>query len=133
MRIKIIRGIYGHKGKIVEKSQRTEAFEVSGEEAERLISLGVAEKALGDMDIYPELYNEESCKNSGEGGDGFAGNGEETPDVLEDMKMEELQRIAGEMGLKKNGSKKELAERIREFLNQEEDEDVPVLHPAEVE
>lgn len=133
MRIKIIRGIYGHRenGNVVEKSHRTGAFDVSSEEAVRLISMGVAVKA--GMEKENGVLIEESCMDPEENGSDLAENGE--TDALEDMRMEELQRMAGELGLKKNGSKRELAERIRECLEQEEieDDDMPVLHPAEVE
>lgn len=133
MRIKIIRGIYGHQenGNVVEKSHRTGAFDVSSEEAVRLISMGVAVKA--GMEKENGVLMEESCMDPEENGSDLAENGE--TDALEDMRMEELQRMAGELGLKKNGSKRELAERIRECLEQEEieDDDMPVLHPAEVE
>lgn len=128
MRIKIIRGIYGHreKGSIVEKSPKSVAFDVDSDEGMRLVSLGVA-KEVGEG--KGDWQGEENCEEPEEDpGDGF-------PEALEEMGIEELRKIAGEMGLKKNGSKEELADRIRERLEMEEEEDgeMPELHPAEVE
>lgn len=121
MKIRIIRGIYGQRenGRIIEKSKEHGPFEVSSEEGKRLVSLGVAEEIAGegpedggkdksDSSMMPlsgnDNMNEEECR-------------EDDPEYipverLEEMKAEELRNLAGEMGLKKNGSREELIDRI---------------------
>ncbi len=113
MKIRIIRGIYGQreKGRIVEKSKEHEPFEVSSEEGRRLISLGVAEEITGEI---PEDGWESQSGNDGTDTKEYR---EDEPEYipverLEEMKAEELRNLAGGMGLKKNGSREELIDRI---------------------
>lgn len=88
--IRIISGNYGlHvSGRVVRKSKESEPFEVEDREAERLVSLGVAEivKAAGEA---PALTEEEPETT------------EEEPDEdMASMSMKELREIAKKKGVK---------------------------------
>ena len=56
-----------------------------------------------------------------------------TREQLEDMKLEELRILAESLGLKKNGSRTELIERIMEESVEIEEEEAPELSPADPE
>ena len=56
-----------------------------------------------------------------------------TREQLEDMKLEELRIMAESLGLKKNGSRTELIERIMEESVEIEEEEAPELSPADPE
>ena len=56
-----------------------------------------------------------------------------TREQLEDMKLEELRILAESLGLKKNGSRTELIERIMEEAVEIEEEEAPELSPADPE
>ncbi len=133
MRIRVIRGIYGHseKGRLTEKNAGSGSFEVSEEEGKRLISLGVAVKVSteGDDSTEGKIAHAEKTVHT----EGYF-----TREYLEEQKLEELRSLAGENGLKKNGSREDLIERLLELqaLDEEEaqdEEELPELSPAEPE
>lgn len=113
MKIRIIRGIYGQRenGRIIEKSKEHGPFEVSSKEGKRLVSIGVAEEITGEI---PEDGWESRSTNDGTDAEEYREDDPEYIPVerLEEMKAEELRNLAGEMGLKRNGSREELIDRI---------------------
>lgn len=121
MKIRITRGVYGHreKGRIVEKTKDHEPFEVGDEEGMRLISMGVAEEITGG--IPEDGWENKSdpslmllSANAGMDTEEYRDEDSEYIPVeqLEEMKAEELRSLAGEMGLKRSGSREELIDRI---------------------
>lgn len=120
MRIRITRGIYGFvkNGNIVEKTKDDPAFEVDDEEGRRLIDLNVAEavnvagKTMGSMteSVMTEI------EDDGDVSDPFS------IEALENRSKEDLCRLAETFGIKKNGSKTELAERIFRYVQSQEDD-----------
>lgn len=131
MRVKIIRGIYGYRenGRLVEKNVNSDPVEVSEEEGERLISIGIAKRAkaganIADLDESTEesVYEENHLSRQ----------------QLEDMTLEELRDLAVENGLKKSGGREALIERIISSCSLDEEteegeEEMPELAPAEPE
>lgn len=119
MRIRITRGIYGFvkNGNIVEKTKDDPAFEVDDEEGRRLIDLNVAEavnvagKTVGSMteSVMTEI------EDDGDVSAPFS------IEALENRSKEDLCRLAETFGIKKNGSKTELAERIFRYVQSQED------------
>lgn len=120
MRIRITRGIYGFmkNGNVVEKTKDDPDFEVDDEEGRRLIDLNVAEavnvaeKTVGSMTetVMTEI------EDDGDVSDPFS------IEVLENRSKEDLCRLAETFGIKKNGSKTELAERIFQYVQSQEDD-----------
>lgn len=123
MKIRIIRGMYGNRenGRIVEKI-RSHPFEVAEKEGQRLIDLGIATAV--------EERKEEAIEDPEEA---ETMTGYLTREQLEDMKLEELRIMAESLGLKKNGSRTELIERIMEESVEIEEEEAPELSPADPE
>lgn len=140
MKVKIIRGIYGHRenGRVVEKTKDHAPFEIGESEGKRLIKLGVAKK-VGDAAEPAEQVEEHAGYES----DGInveteeQGTGHLSRKSLETMKIGELRKLAEDMGLEKTGGREELIDRIVEtevsYDDDEEDEDFPDLSPAEPE
>lgn len=122
MKIRIIRGMYGNRenGRIVEKNPESRPFEVTEKEANRLIGLGIASPVEGQGENEPEEVAEVMT-------------GYLTAEQLEDMKMEELRTVAESLGLKKNGSRAELIERIMAEAMEIEEEEAPDLSPVDPE
>lgn len=105
MLIRILAGAYGHrpdpeKSYIEKKDRDSEPFEVSDKEAERLIRLGIAEKAA--VNIEKESDKDPDTVSEGSHGDG-----------LEQMSIQNLRKMAKNLGLPADGSKAVLAEKIR--------------------
>lgn len=105
MLIKILAGAYGHrpdqgKSYIEKKDKNSEPFEVSDAEAARLIGLGIAEKVGVDTakesDKAAELISRDSE------GDG-----------LEQLSIQQLRKMAKDLGLPADGGKAVLADKIR--------------------
>ena len=123
MKIKIIRGMYGNRenGRIVEKNPESQPFGVEEKEGRRLIGLGIAVSVENQEreEMEPEEETEEMA-------------GYLTREQLENMKVEELRILAESLGLKKNGSRGELIERIMSEAIEIEEE-MPGLSPAEPE
>ena len=124
MKIRIIRGMYGNRenGRIVEKNSDSPPFEVAEKEGQRLIGLGIA--ASVKERVAEEIEGPEEAE---------AMTGYLTREQLEDMKLEELRILAESLGLKKNGSRTELIERIMEEAVEIEEEEAPELSPADPE
>ena len=124
MKIRIIRGMYGNRenGRIVEKNPESPPFEVTEKEGQRLISQEIAVSAEEQDSEKTEPEEEAEVMT-----------GYLTRDQLESMKMEELKILAESLGLKKNGSRAELIERIMEESVEIEEEEVPDLSPADPE
>lgn len=111
-KVRIILGAYGYRADknspvITSVDKDYGPITVSDEEAERIIGLGVAEEVKEEKKIEEKESQEPS--------------------------MKELQQIAKSMGLRANGSKEELMERIEEAKAAEDGEEPPVLEAAEVE
>lgn len=123
MKIRIIRGMYGNRenGRIVEKNPDSLPFEVTEKEGQRLIGLGIAA-------AVEERKEEIEDPEEAEVMTGYL-----TREQLEDMKLEELRIMAESLGLKKNGSRTELIERIMEESVEIEEEEAPELSPADPE
>lgn len=124
MKIRIIRGMYGNRenGRIVEKNLDSPPFEVAEKEGQRLIGLGIA--ASAEARKAEEIEEPEEAEVM---------TGYLTREQLEDMKLEELRILAESLGLKKNGSRTELIERIMEESVEIEEEEAPELSPADPE
>lgn len=124
MKIRIIRGMYGNRenGRIVEKNPESPPFEVTEKEGQRLISQEIAVSAEEQDSEKTEPEEEAEVMT-----------GYLTRDQLESMKTEELKILAESLGLKKNGSRAELIERIMEESVEIEEEEVPDLSPADPE
>ncbi len=146
MLIKILAGAYGHrpdqgKSYIEKKDKNSEPFEVSDAEAARLIGLGIAEKACANIAKEPDKAAEPISRDSE--GDG-----------LEQLTIQQLRKMAKDLGLPADGGKAVLADKIRNASkisknqeeNQEESDDLtdaktdvsdgevpPVLQAAEPE
>lgn len=135
MQIRITRGIYGFRenGNVVEKTKSDPPFEVEAKEGKRLVSLRVAEC----VEMPPEQGEivTESENNADEGSVSRAGCIARSE--LEDMSREELVALAEKFGVKKNGSKADLVERLSQCpVSVEEDElldetEVPELSAEE--
>lgn len=124
MKIRIIRGMYGNRenGRIVEKNPESPPFEVTEKEGQRLISQEIAVSAEEQDSEKTEPEEEAEVMT-----------GYLTRDQLESMKTEELKILAESLGLKKNGSRAELIERIMEESVEIEEEEAPDLSPADPE
>lgn len=135
MKIKIIRGIYGHRenGRVVEKTSAHAPFEVDENEGERLMKLGVAKKA--GVSAKPDTQAEGPAEDHNDEGAKEQGTGHLSRESLETMKIGELRKLAEDMGLEKSGSRDDLIDRIAEaeFFVEEEDDDFPEISPAEPE
>lgn len=106
LKVKIISGTYGHNtGKHIEPKDRTsEPFLLDKEEAKRLISLGVAEIATGD--VATGGSNGETVTPSVNPTDGENGsngeimlNGHLDAEQLKEMTNKELKALAEDMGI----------------------------------
>ena len=120
MKIHITRGIYGFvkNGNVVEKTKDDPPFEVDDEEGRRLISLNVAESVnIVDKTADPVMETGMAkTRDDGDVSDLFS------IEAMENRRKEELCRLAEEFGIKKNGSKTELAERIHKYVQTHVDE-----------
>ena len=137
MKIKIIRGIYGHfeDGRIVEKTKANPPFEVNEEEGKRLIAAKVAKKEE-DVAVTGEDECEEPVTHDNKEGGRVTGYLDR--EMLDAMEIAELRRLAGEMGLKKTGGKEELVRRISESPvhvgdDENDDGDLAGISPADPE
>lgn len=88
--VKIIQGTYGllKNNMVVPKTSADAPFLLEEEAAEKIVNLGIA------------VYTEEELK--------------EESSELEEMDLQELKRLAKEMGIKPVGTKMELIEKIKE-------------------
>ncbi len=119
MKICITRGVYGFRenGCVVEKTSSSAPFEVDEEEGGRLIALNVAKEIIED-----EISDKEkSAEDTAEDAPGIPGH--ISKDSLKSMKKEELYKLAEELGVRKSGSKEELAERLSQYPVWDEDEE----------
>lgn len=148
----IIDGNYGHyvNGVIVPKNKNSIPFELEDSKALRLISEGVAE-AVNTGDIsddkaakVPEATSDDkAAKVPAPNTNDTSGNipGSETVPghldggSLEEYNINELRKLAKDLGVSSKGTKKELIERISEVevSAPEDDEEPPVLQPADPE
>ena len=142
----IIDGNYGHyvNGVVIPKNKNSKPFELEDSKALRLISEGVAEAVNGEP--VPD--------NEGELPDPFCNDGEPVPDndgvtvpdnegvtgnldadQLDDLSINDLRKIAKDLGVSASGSKKELIKKICdvEVSAPAEDEEPPVLEAADPE
>ena len=117
MKICITRGIYGlrENGCLVEKTSSSAPFEVDEEVGGRLIALNVARKISED-----EIPDKGEASDATEDTPGIPGH--ISRDSLKNMKKEELYKLAEELGVRKSGSKEELAERLSQCPVWAEDE-----------
>lgn len=137
MKIHITRGIYGYRknGNVVEKTKNDPPFEVDDEEGNRLISLLVAEYADNAGKASESVMSMKKAEKDNPCGE----SGDMSKEDLENLSKEELYRLAEEYGVKKNGSKADLVERLIEaFLIAEkgehiEDDEMPELTAEEPE
>lgn len=131
----IIDGNYGHyvNGVVIPKNRNSKPFELEDSKALRLISEGVAEAVNGE----PVPDNEgELPDNDGvtvPDNEGVTGNLD--ADQLDDLSINDLRKIAKDLGVSATGSKKELIERICdvEVSAPADDEEPPVLEAADPE
>ena len=116
----IIDGNYGHyvNGVVIPKNKNSKPFELEDSKALRLISEGVAEAVNGE----PVPDN-----------DGVTGNLD--ADKLDDLSINDLRKIAKDLGVSASGSKKELIKKICdvEVSAPADDEEPPVLEAADPE
>lgn len=144
MKIRITRGIYGFvkDGNVVEKTKDDPPFEVEDEEGRRLIAINVAEGA----NIAGKTVDSMTGSVMGETGDDGGVSDPFSIEALENRSKEELGRLAESLGIKKNGSKTELVERISRHVKSHgddapadtddvspEEDDVPELTAEEPE
>ena len=104
MLIRILAGAYGHrpdpeKSYIDKKDKNSEPFEVSDEEAARLIQLGIAESISTNVELQSDI-SVFSAKSI-------------TQNDLEQLSIQKLRIMAKDLGLPANGSKAVLADKIR--------------------
>lgn len=122
MVIRILAGAYGHrpdpeKNYIEKKDKNSEPFEVSDKEAARLIGLGIAEKATVNVEKAAVNIEKESDKDTDTVNEGSHG------DDLEQMSIQNLRKMAKDLGLPADGSKAVLAEKIRNASSKNGDMD----------
>lgn len=131
----IIDGNYGHyvNGVVIPKNKNSKPFELEDSKALRLISEGVAEAVNGE----PVPDNEgELPDNDGEPvPDNEGVTGHLDADQLDDLSINDLRKIAKDLGVSASGSKKKLIERICdvEVSAPADDEEPPVLEAADPE
>lgn len=148
----IIDGNYGHyvNGVVIPKNKNSKPFELEDSKALRLISEGVAE-AVNTGDIsddkaakVPEPTSDDKVVNvPAPNTNDKSGNIPESETVpghldggsLEEYNINELRKLAKDLGVSSKGTKKELIERISEVevSAPEDDEEPPVLQPADPE
>lgn len=120
MRIRITRGTYGFRknGNVVEKTKDDPAFEVDDEEGRRLIDLNVAEAVNAEGKTVVSMTDPvmKETEDGGDVSDPFS------MEALGNRSKEDLCRLAETFGIKKNGSKTELAERIFQYVQSQEDD-----------
>ncbi len=125
MLIKIICGTYGYSdevGTILPKNVKSAPFEVGGKEADRLIRLGVAAKAVAtSQQVRPG-------EDADDTGAGESDSQEE--DSLTKLNKPALVKMAKDMGLPSDGGKEELIERIVSEKQRLESETPPALDAA---
>lgn len=119
-KIKITVGTYGYRkdntSPVVLIDKKSAPIEVKDSEAERVVNLGIAEY-VGNVEC-----GDEKCEDEG------AGQSQESE--LEECSLRDLQKIAKEMGLKANGSREELIEKIKEAAEEELGEDPAEAPPV---
>ena len=120
MRIRITRGTYGFRknGNVVEKTKDDPAFEVDDEEGRRLIDLNVAEAVNAEGKTVAPMTDSVMTETEDDGSvsDPFS------IEALENRSKEDLCRLAETFGIKKTASKTELAERIFQYVQSQEDD-----------
>ena len=103
--IKIISGTYGYQsgGRIIPKSRKDEAFEIDDKEAERLVSMGVAEFVTGVVATAPgETFDNIQTSNTVFEENVVIGENESgafDEEKLRTMTNAELKELAGSMGV----------------------------------
>lgn len=121
MRIRITRGIYGFmkNGNVVEKTKDDPPFEVDDDEGRRLVALSVAEAVSAAGEKADSTTDHVMTETEDDG----SVSGSFSVEELGNMSKEELCRLAETLGVKKNGSKTELAERIFQYVQTRGDDD----------
>ena len=117
--VKIINGVYGHRPEnspyVIPVSVGDPAISVDDDEAKRLVDLGVAAYADAGAvaTAIPVVSDSVAIDNSPESEDGESGDsapgeivGHLDPDSLKDMKMDELKKLATDVGIDVTGIKK---------------------------
>lgn len=125
MLIKIICGAYGYRdeaGILLPKNVKSAPFEVDDKEANRLIRLGVAAKAVATSQ---QVQPKEDADDTGDG----ESNGQEE-DSLTKLNKPVLVKMAKDMGLPSDGGKEELIDRIVSEKQRLESEMPPALDAA---
>lgn len=131
MKIKIIAGVFGHReGKrVIPVRAGDPAIDVDNEIAQRLLSLGVAERV---KDEEPEAVAETQAEMDGDEGEGV----EAFPEYNEGMTRAELNEIAEQVGIdeeaiKEAKTKADLIELLDEAKEDyEAGADAPTFDPA---
>ncbi len=121
MLIKILEGTFGalENGVVVAKTSRSAPFEVDEKRGRQLVEAGYARKMRGDVQVSQELPVPDPNGEEREPGSGEAGSDPEDPgDVREELSgysYNELRSMTRELGLKADGKKEELVDRIAAF------------------
>ena len=92
--IKIVNGVYGHyiNGKVVPKDKNAEPFELTPEQEERLVNLGVAKYVGGTEPVGEEAPSNEAAPVEDDAP-------VEEGKSLDDMTVNELRELGKEYGL----------------------------------
>lgn len=114
MKVKIIRGTYGHRpvkeeSRIVRKDSTCPPFDLDDKEAQRLIELGVAEAC--DATIQLGGLEDNSDK------------GNVSKEQIMIMEYLDMKKIAKELGINTKGNKEELRERLIQHIENDGSED----------
>lgn len=121
MLIKMLEGTFGalENGVVVAKTSRSAPFEVDEKRGRQLVEAGYAREMRGDVQVSQELPVPDPNGEEREPGFGEAGSAPEDPgDVREDLSgysFQGLRNLAKELGLKADGKKEQLLERIEAF------------------
>lgn len=127
MLIKMLHGTFGAKenGIIVAKTNKSDPFRVEDERGRALIASGYAR----------EVTNAYPVKNNGQ--TDTAEDRESDEADIDNYSLQDLRKLAKEMGLNAGGSRKEILDRIKEKLGEdslpEEEGTSPLLTASEPE
>ena len=109
--VRIIEGIYGYRNKngMVRPKHIGETVELTDEEAERIVHLNVAEFVTSEPVATAPVTNEDKgqCDNTGDNENASQEDEEAVchldPEQLKELKMDELRKMAEEMGVETHG------------------------------
>lgn len=113
MKVRIVRGLYGSRKGL--KSPESGAFELNDTEAERIISLGIAE-AVSDSEADDELTVDETIEDekpsSSETPKDEVMQGHFTEEDLKVMQYNDLRKLAKDLGVDTTGKQSDIIARI---------------------